>query len=546
MLCLVLLCICSLLTYLLLVGEDSYLCSGKAGQVDDKNKLRNHPKAITKEKEYNKGWASFLDDETTTFSNLPLTWARNKTIPDWIRGSYIKNGPSRKQFGDSRHYASYLDSWGKLNKFTFNAGSVTFSGRMIETANYNKSMAKGEMVPTITLGKVQPNDWSLMESLEGINNGFDNTNVMLWKLGPEDRKVGEYIAVTDYPYVHEVDPDTLAVRRKIGLDMVTDGISLGSCAHWRREVGKTTSINFHLIFNKMKLRMDFTIYRFGNTYDDREVVGKFPMPHSSYIHMFSNTPNYAVIVVYPVSLDMWSLASHNMHPIETITKLDVPTKIYLMDLRDGTVIDGFESEDESLVFSTHHMNAWEEEGEVVFDLACNQWDAMATYLDVENMLYHPDTDADKANFVMKRVRLNLLTKAVVVEDWPNERGIPMLNTADFPIINNDYTGYKNRFAYGWISIDYWKQTLLKKDLENSMNDKTWSRPSHYPGEVFFIPRPGAKDEDDGVVVTIVFDGEKKQSYLLLLDGQTFSELNWSYLPYNVPFSFHGNWFPELY
>ena len=30
---------------------------------------------------------------------------------------------------------------------------------MIETANYNKSMAKGEMVPTITLGKVQPNDW---------------------------------------------------------------------------------------------------------------------------------------------------------------------------------------------------------------------------------------------------------------------------------------------------------------------------------------------------------------------------------------------------
>lgn len=65
-----------------------------------------------------------------------------------------------------------------------------------------------------------------------------------------------------------------------------------------------------------------------------------------------------------------------------------------------------------------------------------------------------------------------------------------------------------------------------------MNDKTWSRPSHYPGEVFFIPRPGAEEEDDGVVVTIVFDGEKKQSYLLLLDGQTFSELNWSYLPHN--------------
>ena len=52
-----------------------------------------------------------------------------------------------------------------------------------------------------------------MEVMEGINNGFDNTNVMLWKLGPEDRNIGEYIAVTDYPYVHEVDPDS---RRRRG------------------------------------------------------------------------------------------------------------------------------------------------------------------------------------------------------------------------------------------------------------------------------------------------------------------------------------------
>merc|ERR1719228_152576 len=88
------------------------------------------------------GWASYLDDETSTFSNIPLKWERNTTIPAWVRGSYIKNGPSRKQFGDSREYASYLDSWGKLNKFTFNNGAVTFSGRMIETENYNKSMAR--------------------------------------------------------------------------------------------------------------------------------------------------------------------------------------------------------------------------------------------------------------------------------------------------------------------------------------------------------------------------------------------------------------------
>ena len=44
----------------------------------------------------------------------------------------------------------------------------------------------------------------------------------------------------------------------------------------------------------------------------------------------------------------------------------------------------------------------------------------------------------------------------------------------------------------------------------------------------------------------VFDGEKEQSYVLLLDAKTFEEINIAYLPYNVPFSFHGNWFPELH
>ena len=58
------------------------------------------------------------------------------------------------------------------------------------------------------------------------------------------------------------------------------------------------------------------------------------------------------------------------------------------------------------------------------------------------------------------------------------------------MINPDFVGIKNQFVYGLASIDFWKQTLIKKDLEDSSKDKTWSQPSHYPGEMFFIPKPG--------------------------------------------------------
>ena len=57
---------------------------------------------------------------------------------------------------------------------------------MVESANYNRSVAAGALAPSITLGPVLPEDWNMLESLEGALNGHDNTNVMVWRLGPPD------------------------------------------------------------------------------------------------------------------------------------------------------------------------------------------------------------------------------------------------------------------------------------------------------------------------------------------------------------------------
>jgi len=498
------------------------------------------------EHQYNQGWVDYLDDEPSSFENLRLVWERDSgSFPTWLNGSYVKNGPARRGFGDGRTYSSYMDSWGKLHKFTFKEGEVSFSGRMLETANYNKSVTAGKMVPTITIAHVEPNDWSMEEMVVGTMNFYDNTNVWLWKLGPEDAEEGQYLAVTDWPQVHEVDPHTLAIKAKYGLSL-TEGVSMASSTHWRREVGKDTSLQYHMLYNPITNKIDFTLFRFGSTWQDREVVGKFPLPFASVIHMFSVTENFAVVAVYPVSFDFMAMPTHNMHAFETLVKKDAPTNFFLINLNDGSVIDGFESDNPFLVFSAHHVNAWEEGSEVVLDLACSPWDTFTTIFDMGHMLNQTLTDRDTSDNVIKRVRLDLNEKSVIVEDWPNALGIPMLTTMEFPMINMAYAGRKNRFAYGWVSIDYWRNTLVKKDLENSMNDKMWSENSHYPGEMFFVPRPGAVEEDDGVLMTVVFDGEQRRSYLLLLDGKTFTEVDRSYLPFRIPFSFHGNWFPALH
>ena len=54
----------------------------------------------------------------------------------------------------------------------------------------------------------------------------------------------------------------------------------------------------------------------------------------------------------------------------------------------------------------------------------------------------------------------------------------------------------------------------------------------------------AKSEDDGVLITIAFDGTREQSYLMFTDARTFTPINQAYLPHNIPWSAHGMYFPE--
>ena len=244
-------------------------------------------------------------------------------------------------------------------------------------------------------------------------------------------------------------------------------------------------------------------------------------------------------------MNLMSLPQHNLHPLETLEKVDAPCRIKLVNLVDGSIIS-FETEDPRLIFATHIGNSWEEgNDEVVFDLSTNPWDVLATYFDRDRMLNHPETEDEIAEQVFKRVRLVISTGEVIVEDFPYDGDLPWMNTFDFPTINDKYSGYKNRYTYGWITIDYWRQTLIKRDSEDKNGDKFWFKPSHYPGEMYFVPNPVGTEEDDGVLITLVFNGEIEQSYILLLDAKTFEEINYAYLPYNIPFSFHGNWFPEL-
>jgi len=276
------------------------------------------------------------------------------------------------------------------------------------------------------------------------------------------------------------------------------------------------------------------------------MIGKMEVPFLPLIHQISNTANYAIIMLCPIAMSMMNFLTNGFHPIDSYRRVpDEPTKFFLMDLRNGSIIEGFETFDPSLLFSVHHINAFQEDDEVILDIVASKWEHMTTLFDVDHMLNWEEKNKEIEVGNMNRIRLNIRSKELTVQKFDNLLPASSIKEFDFPILNPSYFGQNYRFVYGWSEVDYWNNTLIKKDLQDSTGDKTWAAPSNYPGEPFFVSNPGGLSEDDGILITIVFDGILKQSYLLLLDGITFKEINRAYLPHVVPYSFHGNWFPNL-
>ena len=80
--------------------------------------------------------------------------------------------------------------------------------------------------------------------------------------------------------------------------------------------------------------------------------------------------------------------------------------------------------------------------------------------------------------------------------------------------------------------------LLRFDLRGNQV-RRWFEDGCYPGEPVFVPRPNGADRLDGVIVSVVLDGQRGRSFLLVLDAQSFEEVGRAFAPHVIPFGFHG-------
>lgn len=120
---------------------------------------------------------------------------------------------------------------------------------------------------------------------------------------------------------------------------------------------------------------------------------------------------------------------------------------------------------------------------------------------------------------------------------------------EFPRVHDRVVGLRHR--YGYVAGMDGNHAglgacLYKYDLERDASQTHEIGPGRTAGEPVLAAAPGTGAEDEGWVLTFVYDAASDRSDLIIVDAQDFAgpPVARIHLPVRVPFGFHGSWIPD--
>jgi carotenoid cleavage dioxygenase len=119
-------------------------------------------------------------------------------------------------------------------------------------------------------------------------------------------------------------------------------------------------------------------------------------------------------------------------------------------------------------------------------------------------------------------------------------------SVEFPRINPSLVGKSNRYAYALASSNPKEpdfNEVVKYDFKNDTSEVYEYGPGKFGAEPVFVAAEGAKSEDEGYLLSLVYNQETDKSDLIILNAKEpkSGPLATIHLPQRVPYGFHGEW-----
>jgi carotenoid cleavage dioxygenase-like enzyme len=244
------------------------------------------------------------------------------------------------------------------------------------------------------------------------------------------------------------------------------------------------------------------------------------------VHSFGLTERFFVLMEFPWLVNPLRLALSGRPYAENFRfKPERGTRIFLVDRATGEAAEPIVTDP---FFAFHHVNAYDDGGEVVVDVSVYKDASLVEQFYLDRLRAGGAIDPAE----LRRFRVDPGAGTVAHERLVDE-GIELAQ------INYEHHNERPyRYAWGIGGSDDWTDRIVKADVE-ARTTSVWREPGAYPGEPVFVGRPDQQAEDDGVVLSVVLDGARGTSFLLVLDAADLSELARAEVPHHIPFSFHG-------
>jgi carotenoid cleavage oxygenase len=249
-------------------------------------------------------------------------------------------------------------------------------------------------------------------------------------------------------------------------------------------------------------------------------------PHGPMVHDVGLTQNFIIVLDLPVTLQP-QRDPNSVFPY--FWNSQQPPRVGLLP-RSGD-LRGLQWFEVPACYVFHIVNAYEaEDGKVVVDVVRHP----RTF---DRDFKGPNEGApDLVRWTLDRTGGRIAER--VLDDHRGE----------FPRINDRRGGQDYHYAY---TAHWWGDRVssgpaYKHDVRSARTEVHDFGPGAASLEPLFVAREGATDEDDGYVMSYVFNARRSASDVVILSAQDFTgpPLAVIELPVRVPFGFHGDWVPD--
>ncbi|XP_027356871.1 carotenoid 9,10(9',10')-cleavage dioxygenase-like [Abrus precatorius] len=461
-------------------------------------------------------------------------------------GVYVRNGPNplfgglkstNSMFGRSRHI--WVEGEGMIHALYFEKSSngnwtVLYNKKHVETETYKleKQRSKPSFLPAIEGDSLAILSAYLLNWLRfgKVNKYISNTNVF--------EHSGKFYSVAENHIPQEIDIFTLKTSKNWD---VNGAWNRPFTSHPKKAPGTEELVTLGVAATK-----PFAVVGIISA-DGKKLVHKVDLKlnRCSLCHEIGVTKRYNVILDFPLTIDLNRLLKGGS--LIKFSKEEYARIGVMPRYGDANSIKWFEVEPNC---TFHIINSFEDGHEVVVR-GCRSLDSL---------IPRPDPSLEEFEWLSRcyEWRLNMHTGEVKERDLCGTNVVYM----DFPMINGNLIGIKNKYAYtqvvdpiasstqgvpkyGGLAKLYFEESCAEFSMQPvRVKCHTFEKNTFCSGAAF-VPKDGGVEEDDGWIITFVHNEDTSTSEVHIIDTKKFSDETVAKItmPRRVPYGFHGAFMP---